>query len=261
MTYFPQLKSGSICQYPVQVVNRYRTLSEQTMDGGLVKWSDPDFRLVEWKCEYTELDFEEMNALQSFHSEMEGKLKTFTFLDPVGNLFRWSEDLQKSVWIKDPYISIQSGFSGPVQASHATQITNTGAIEQVVAQSLPIPGHFTVCFSCWVNGSSIQIIRRTETQQVIEYSLKSGWNRVDATFSDVGSSLASSVGIMIPAGESIQIFGLQVEAQPGASSYKKTAQQSGIFQQARFAEDRLTLTAFSENSFGCVIKIQAIPGA
>ena len=61
---------------------------------------------TEWRLRYEELTDGEMDTLRSFFEGVEGRLGTFTFLDPAGNLLAWSEQLDAEVWEKDPLVTV-----------------------------------------------------------------------------------------------------------------------------------------------------------
>jgi hypothetical protein len=64
-------------------------------------------------------------------------------------------------------------------------------------------------------------------------------------------------GTELDAGATVDLFGMQVEAQPGTSDYKRTGGSGGLYAQARFAEDELTVTAKATDVFDAVIRIKA----
>jgi hypothetical protein len=64
-------------------------------------------------------------------------------------------------------------------------------------------------------------------------------------------------GARLEAGALVDLFGMQVEAQPGVSDYKKTGGSGGVYTEARFAEDELTLTAKGTDIFDAVIRLVA----
>jgi len=61
--------------------------------------------------------------------------------------------------------------------------------------------------------------------------------------------------LRLAAGASIEIFGLQAEAQPGPSDYKATNNRGGVYAKARFATDELTVTSQSTDVHDSVIRI------
>ena len=64
-------------------------------------------------------------------------------------------------------------------------------------------------------------------------------------------------GVELDVGAIVDLFGMQVEAQIGVSDYKKTGSNGGVYAQARFAEDELTVTAKGTDLFDAVIRIVA----
>ncbi len=50
-------------------------------------------------------------------------------------------------------------------------------------------------------------------------------------------------GAQLGAGASVDLFGMQVEAQLAASDYKMTGAAGGVYSKARFASDQITVTA------------------
>lgn len=261
MSCFPQLKSGAMCQYPVQFRRKFRTVLEETLDGRQIRWSDVDSQSVEWECEFAGLDAEEWNTLRLFHESVEGRLHTFIFPDPMDNLLRWSEDLAQVTWQKDPYLLLSGGNSDPLGANGAYSLQNTNVVAQKIVQSVLLPGNYTATLSAWIRGASASFLKVAGDSYLQFFPDHPDWVRISATF-DSGSSVTSSqFGVEIPGGSSVQIFGMQLEAQITSSPYKKTNQQSGIHSNARFVEDRFNAIAQNSGSFGCVVRIQARPGA
>jgi hypothetical protein len=61
--------------------------------------------------------------------------------------------------------------------------------------------------------------------------------------------------LQIAAGASIDVFGLQVEAQLAPSNYKMTGASGDVYSQARFASDQVTVTAQGTDVYDAVIRI------
>ena len=64
-------------------------------------------------------------------------------------------------------------------------------------------------------------------------------------------------GARLEAGATAEFYGFQVEAQSGASGYKKTTSRSGVHASASFAEDTLTRTTNGQDDNACVVRIRA----
>jgi hypothetical protein len=87
--------------------------------------------------------------------------------------------------------------------------------------------------------------------------LTSQWIRV---FLEVGLGLNTDsvvFGAELEAGASVDLFGMQVEAQPGVSDYKMTGGSGGVYGTARFSEDELTVSAKGTDAFDTTIKLLA----
>jgi hypothetical protein len=57
------------------------------------------------------------------------------------------------------------------------------------------------------------------------------------------------------AGGSVELFGMQVEAQMGPSDYKITGAVGGVYSKARFGSDQLTVTAQGTDVYDAVVQI------
>jgi hypothetical protein len=62
-------------------------------------------------------------------------------------------------------------------------------------------------------------------------------------------------GAQLQAGASVDLFGMQAEAQLAPSDYKMTETQGGVYANARFGADQLTVTAQSTDVYDAVIQI------
>ncbi len=259
MNFFPQLDSGAIAQYSVEIKRRFRTASTETIDGRQVQWSDASAQSIEWKCEYSDLSPDEWNALENLHTTVEGQLQTFTFFDPLDNLLLWSESFSNSVWQKDPYFNLSTGVSDPLGGTNGFHVTNSGVVAQQMTQSIAIPGSYTASFSVWAKGSALKLIHLASGAEA-SFPASANWTRIDATFFG-GVGETSVFGFSLAPSAVVDLFGAQVDAQPATSTYKKTGNRGGIYPYARFAEDRLRAVAIAPNRYGCTVRVQARLGA
>ena len=70
-----------------------------------------------------------------------------------------------------------------------------------------------------------------------------------------GSADQSTFGIGLAAGQQIQMFGAQVEAQPYPSVYKRSTTARGIYTQTYFASDELNIVGTSVGLSSCQISL------
>ena len=69
------------------------------------------------------------------------------------------------------------------------------------------------------------------------------------------SGSGTTFAAQLKAGGSADLFGMQVDAQLAPSDYKRTGTRGGVYKKARFAEDRLTVTAQGTDVYDAVIRI------
>ena len=140
MTYYPQLSSGTLAQYPLTKRLRRRVIVNRLADGSRIAQLGVSPLSSSWALTYSELSDSERALLCQFHSSMEGRLRTFAFLDPTGNLLKWSEKLNNAVWTRDPGLGIDENISAPNGSSRASRLTNsTGSNSSFLARSAPPP--------------------------------------------------------------------------------------------------------------------------
>ena len=109
---------------------------------------------MQWQMQLSGLAQEEWAAVDALFEAVEGRLGAFVFLDPFGNLLKWSESLDASVWTKDAGIQLSSGVADPFGSVRATRLTNAGGGEQGIRQTVNVPGSFQYCLSVWARSGA-----------------------------------------------------------------------------------------------------------
>lgn len=260
MLYFPQLSTGATGQYPVSKRSVQRTIVSQLPDGHAVKLADPGADYVEWQLAFQGLSDAELNTLEQFHAACEGQLNSFVFLDPVGNLLAWSEQLTQAAWQASTLLEITAGIDDPNGGSSATRITNQAAADLALQQDINAPGWYCYCFSVYARGQggSISLLRAAGSVSASEScALPPKWTRLTSGGALNTTAESFSAGILIPAGQSVDVFGFQLEAQPGASPYKPTLSGGGVYATAHFSQDAFAFTTTAPNRHSCTLTINA----
>jgi hypothetical protein len=254
MLVYPQLTTGALAQFPIQKRIRMRTVVNTLGDMTVVKLADPAGEIIGWQLQYSDLSDVEAASLQQFYLATEGSLNVFTFLDPTDNLFAWSDQLDNDVWTADPFLGLTGGLTDPTGGTNAWTLNNSGEAPQGITQTLNAPGGYTYCFSVYVQSPTptTAILLLGSNQSTV--SVDSGWTRVSIT--GQGDSSADSIAfeLQVPAGTSLNVFGMQAEVQPAASVYKSST-TGGVYDTAYFRDDALAFTSTDVNHNSVTVNI------
>ncbi len=250
MHYFPQLESGAMGQYPLRRVRRRRTVRNEMADARRVRLADAAATLTEWRLEAKGLTDSELATLAAFFAAVEGRLHTFTFLDPAANLLRWSEHLEQSVWEKGPLATVTGGVADPFGGTRAWRISNGS-----VAQTLNVPEWFYYTVSVYARCNAGGRLRLLRGDQSAARQVTPEWKRLSFASQSAGTGESVRFGMETEAGAAVEVYGPQVEPQIAASAYKRTAWRGGVYPNARLAEDRLYWTTAEPGRHACTVGI------
>jgi hypothetical protein len=251
---YPQLSTGVISQFPITKTFQYRTVTNELPDGSSIRLSDPDAATVSWELRYSGLSSAERDALSSFFASTGGPLKTFLFLDPRGNLLRYSDDLTKSVWSVDGLLRVQLD-------NRVLKVINTAQTTSGFQQHVKVPAGYTFCGSALVRagaGSSVNVTAYLSTparEQASQVAVGPDWSAVAASTVTDADSDDVAFGLRVPAGAVVEVSGLQLEAQPGRSAYKRTTNVSGRFEETRFDQSSLTFRADGLEDYATTVRL------
>jgi hypothetical protein len=239
MLFFPQLSTEALVQYPIKKRIYRRAIRNMLVDGSSIEVADFRDNRIVWNLQYAGLSDEERSTFESFLTEVEGALHTFTFIEPGANLLRWSEDLGNSVWLLDPMMQI-STLPTDVLGCPVHRVMNAAQAEQTFGQLVTAPGFYRYCFSFHVRadvscpiksaircgGESVEATC-TATQQ---------WKRHFVTGTPGGASAPVRCDITAPAGAVLEVATLQFEAQTTPSAYQRTRGTGHVYPVTRFHE-------------------------
>lgn len=256
MLVFPQLTTGAAALYPVTKQGLQRTVVNVLADGSTVVYADPNGAVAGWALRAAGLTLAEWNAIESLFQQTSGMSGTFTFLDPVGNLLLQSEDFSAGAWTTGSLVQLTAGITDPFGTARATGLLNTGQASAGVTQILNVPGNFQYCLSVWARSTSGSPVTLAVANSSKSFVAGTQWKRVYLS-ANPGQAGATTVafGAQLAAGGSVELFGIQAEAQPGPSDYKTTGAAGGVYPNARFGSDQITVTAQGTDVYDTVIQI------
>jgi hypothetical protein len=248
MLIFPPLSTGASAQYPVKRARSERTIINITPDGRAITLPDYYGKQIRWSLRLDGLTDQEANNYLSFFELCEGPLQPFLFLDPTANLVLFSEDLTQSAWQINSLLTGTGGVGDPFGTTRASRLVNTSGASLSATQTIPIPGSAWAAFSVYLRASQGEGFQMTRTDgssvSSLTPSVGGSWNRF--TLSSVFASSVSTncdFSLSVPAGATLDVFGFQVDAQPSAGIYVQNTGESGVYPNARFDLDQLTVTA------------------
>lgn len=253
MITYPQLSTGSTCQYPIEKTLSYRSITNVFEDGSRIVLTDPFATTIRWKLTYSGLTDAELGELRAFHVAMEGRLNQFTFLDPVANLLVWSEGLTNAAWQTSTLLGLTAGAIDPLGTQRATRVNNSTQGNITLTQTVSVPPTIDCCFSFYARSGSNAALSLFRDGTTSQQPVGKTWTRLILSSPGTGSGDFSNFGVTIPPGSDIQVFGFQVTAQRSPSTYSATLNVSGIYPESRFDDDAFSSTADAPNSNSCQI--------
>ncbi len=261
MLYFPQLASGASGQFPLERHTFRRVIRTQQMDGRQWKAVDESSGRISWLLWYRGLTAAECREVENLFHSVEGRLGSFVFLDPADNLLVWSVDLLREAWTRDPFIQLQVGVADPFGGTGATRLVNSSTVTQKVEQALAVPCWYQYCLSGWIrsdSGGEVTLFGRSGSSgDARTVRGQSGWRRVSLPVKLGGRDELMRFGLETGGNQSVEVYGLQVEAQAAASGYKRTRSRSGVYRTARFGQDVLEVVAEGPDCFGFAVTVVA----
>jgi hypothetical protein len=255
MTFFPQLSTGALAQFPMSKRVLRRTILNTLPDRSTVKLSDSGMAVVEWDLQYSGLSDEEASALEQLFVKSEGELRTFVFLDPTGNLLAWSESFGEDAWVKDPLLTMEDGRPDPTGGTNAFLLQNTTGAAQSMRQTVRAPARYQYCVSAWLRTTAQgQAVMRIASERRACWA-GSEWARISMVGFPGGDEETVTFGLEVQPGQALEVFGFQAEAQPGASGYQRTGSSGGVYPLARFGGADLRITAEAPNAHACRVRV------
>jgi len=251
---YPQLSSGSLAQFPIRKQQLQRTVVNTAEDGSAIRLADPNGASTTWTLSYAGLTDQERESLETLFEAAEGSLNAFTFLDPAANLLAWSDQLTNDVWQAGPLLTLTARVSDPFGGTLAWTLANTGAGAQEISQTIEAPAGYQYCLSMYLRSDQAVNVTLLAGNLQASQLVSTAWAR--ASFAMTGDPADSSItfGVRIPAGMTLYVYGMQVEAQAGPSEYKSST-NGGVYTNARLASDSLTVTTTGPGEHACTVTI------
>jgi hypothetical protein len=255
MSLYPQIGAGSVAQFPLTRSRTWRTISNQLESTEQIMLPDAAAGEIAWALSYQDLTDAEAGALMTLFASSQGAFAAFTFIDPLANLLGWSEDFSQPAWQLGLLTTTGAG-TDPLGTLRASAVSNASPGAQPLRQALSIPGSYVACFSVYLRCDTPGTVSLQRDGTHVTVAVGPTWQR--AFVNGLGTSGAgqSVFSIVISAGQTIDVWGPQVEVQPDPSAYRQTTATLGIYDETYF-DDALTMTSTSCGLSACTIRLMS----
>jgi hypothetical protein len=137
----------------------------------------------------------------------------------------------------------------------AWEMRNGNGAEQSLAQTLAIPGEYTACFSVYVRSDSAGAVGIARDANRVNVPAGPQWKRIQWSGAGVAGAAESTFSIVVPAGNTVRVFGPQVEAQPWPSIYRSSGAAAGILEDTRFQGRELKVVHTAPGLSACQVNL------
>jgi hypothetical protein len=254
MNWIPQIGAGSIAQFPLRRRRTWRAIVNELENGERIALPDPDARRIEWRLSYRDLSEAEATRLKALFVASKGSFGSFALADPLANLLGWSEDLTQPDW-QTGLLAATPGATDPAGTQRAWTLANNSPGGQALSQTVGVPGDYVGCFSAWIREDIAGTVTLQRDGVLATAATGPQWKQFYVSGAGTAGADHSAVSIRLVAGQRIDVWGLQFEAQPYASQYKRSAAAGGIYPQTYFATDELTMTSTGMGLTACEITL------
>jgi hypothetical protein len=254
MSWYPQVGAGSVAQFPVTRSRKWRAITNGLESGEKIMLPDTSAGQIQWKLSYQDLSSVEVQNLGNLFAASQGGFAAFTFIDPFANLLGWSENFLQPGW-QLGLLETAAGATDPLGTQRASVLANPSPGAQTIQQTLGVFGNYVACFSAYLqsNAAGTVTLHRDGTQVTV--GVGPSWKRFYVNGLGTSGAAQSSFSIELAAGQAINVWGLQVEAQPYPSAYKQTSAALGIYEETYFANDELKITSTGVGLSSCEITL------
>lgn len=258
--FFPQLSSGALAQYPIKKTLVARTIKNVLPDGSMILLADPNGARLIWQMVYSELAQNDIEALQNHFNACSGSYRGFTFIDPTDNMLISSSDVTVPPWQTSTLIQLSAGAPDPDGGSGAVTATNMGQANQSISQTLNVPAGYQYCFSVYAMSdqpSELTLIRQgISAMENTIAAIGPVWTRIVSSGQLNDPATSFTVEVSLTPGQQVQLYGLQLEPQIAPSRFRATAASGGVYANAHWGLDQITISADAPNLFSTSFSIE-----
>jgi hypothetical protein len=243
MPSFPLVAGAVSVQLPLQRTWKPAQAVLLTPGGDWHLRALPTGEYVEWNLKFTNLTEAEAQTLQRFHSDMRGSYHSFRFCDPLRNLLAWSEDPTQAPWGKTDALAVTLGSAPIAGARQTSQLLNLSSSEGLIQQTVGCSASFAYSVSVTAKSDSQSTIAILIGGQRHTVTLGGQWHEYTFSAMPGGTSDQVTFAVAIPTGGEVELGGVHAEFGACSPEYRKSEGRQGLFTNARFKDDLLTVSS------------------
>ncbi len=253
---YPQLSSGAMAQYPLRKRRVIQSSVNTFADGSMIVSNINANTQYVWELSYTDLTSVDQTALQNHFTACQGPLNPFIFIDPTANMLSNSSNLTLGAWTSQPLLSVTEGTIDPEGGTTAFTLVNSSPVDQQLSQTMLAPANYQYCFSLYAMAATPTSLRLGLNTQSQNYSLSSSWTRLINSVQLTDTEMSFSANIIVPAAQTVVVWGPQLEPQLSPSRYRATAASGGVYQNAHLLGNSLTFQSQALGLYSTTISIE-----
>ncbi len=267
VTYYPQIGSGLITQRPYRTSQSFNSLLSDTPAGrpyGFVKQGSgltyfPLGPLSRFEVNHQAITDAEVQSLQNFFVSMQGRLGSFIYLDPSGNLIPVSEDFTDASW-SPTGVTVGSAVTDPFGGTRATTLTATTGNSNLAPTVIPggfLPAGYLLCASVYAKahsaGQSLSIGFIDSGFSVLHSTTwalpQNRWTRI---YDSIALATSSYIRVLIGGfgtwnSTAIDMFGPHCTPLGGPGDYVQSPVNLGLHANCRLDTDKLVIASRGPN--------------
>jgi hypothetical protein len=255
---FPTLDNGMIAQLPVRLNIETITRETRFPDGSVVA-ANAEARLkYTWTLQYDNLNDAEWQRFMDFVATTHRGAVSFVFPDPIGNLLAQSGNLEHSIWLASPGLTVDP-FEDPAQAK-AFIITNPTAQPLQLSQTVSLEGAFRTCFSVlakWDGGAGFEMGLTDGLGATSQLEVAGQWTKHYINLVSRPEAQTRTATITIPPTTQIIVSSPQLEISIAPGAYLETGAAGCIFADSWLAQQAYESRTNAPGAHAITLRIES----
>jgi len=256
---FPALDNGMLAQLPASLTIEKLIRGTRFADGSILSAAFQARLRYSWVLRYENLSTAEWQRFMDFIAASGRGLESFVFPDPLGNLLARSGNLESSVWLSPPGLTVD-----PIEDAAQPKsfiLTNPTTEPLTLSQTVEITGGFRTCFSVaakWDGAASFSLSLSDGVDTATSEATAHGWVRHSISLSSGSAAATRTVGITVPPTTQIVLSSPQLEIAAAPGAYLETGAVGASFPSAWLAQRSFDSRSNAPGAHSITLRIESL---